>query len=325
MSGKEDYNFSKYVNNAQKRVKEFVLEKNQLNSKLKNYILNFQSIDSEIYKSLFNAREFYNEKRYGYNIKLEKLRIKKKEYELLWNRLNKELKTFSKPEIDSNISVSIEYTKKSLEDIEYNIDIIHEKLEDQILEIDVENEIIEKLREFEENKKKKTNLLVELERKQTTKVESSDFYKTQRRIESLEMNLEEIYETLMKLSYKRLMTHKKMLNLYRKTREFESLKNEFVMILDENNTTSEEYHQLYLKLMDQNIKNLKKEFSNRPRSKVLTRAIKKPNVKAIINNKKKYKRLEKKKLAIALNKQKAGKKLDFYELKLILKHSKNIE
>ena len=32
---------------------------------------------------------------------------------------------------------------------------------------------------------------------------------------------------------------------------------------------------------------------------------------------------EKKKLAIALDKQKAGKKLDFYELQLILKHSKD--
>jgi uncharacterized coiled-coil DUF342 family protein len=325
MSGKENFNFSNFVNDAQKKVKEFVLERNQLNSKLKNYIINFQSSDSVIYNSLFDAREFYNERRYNYNIKLEKLKRKKIEYERLWNHLTHKMSNLPKPKAKSNISVSIEYAKQSLEDVEHRINNINTKLEEEILDIDEENEIIEKLRELERNKQNKIKLLVDLERKQTIKLQISDYNKTLRRIETLEKNLKEIYENLNKLNNKRLMAHKKMFGLYRKAREFENIKKEIVNELIKNKTTADGYHQLFLKLMDQNKKLLLDELSNRPKRKVRLREIKTPNVEAIIKKKKKYKRLERKKLAIALDKQKSGKKLDFYELKLILKHSKNIE
>jgi len=42
------------------------------------------------------------------------------------------------PKLNSNISVSIDYTKRSIEEIEYKINIINKKLEDQILDIDEE-------------------------------------------------------------------------------------------------------------------------------------------------------------------------------------------
>lgn len=323
MSGKKEYDFSNIINDARKKVKEFVLEREQLNSKIKNYILNLQSIDSEIYNSLFDAREFYNKKRNDCNIKVEHLKRKKIEYERLWNRLTKEIRTLQKPKLNNNISASIDYTKRSIEEIEYQINIMSKKLEEQILDIEEENEITEKLRELERTKPKKINMLVELEQKQATKLQTSAYYKTQRRIETLEKNLKEIYENLIKLSNIRLMTHKKMLDLCRKTREFENIKKKIKIELIENKTTADGYYQLFSKLMDQNKKVLLDVLSKRPKRKLKPREIITPKVGAIIKKRKKDKRLEQKKLANALDKQKSGKKLNFYEYQLILKHSKN--
>ena len=77
MNGKEEYNFDNYLQEAYKKVKEFVEEKEQLNSKLKNYIITFQSFDSEINNTLIDAREFYAKQRYEYNTKLVKLKRKR--------------------------------------------------------------------------------------------------------------------------------------------------------------------------------------------------------------------------------------------------------
>ncbi|MHA1914497.1 MAG: hypothetical protein ACW97V_09065, partial [Promethearchaeota archaeon] len=205
MSGREEYNFNDFINNAQKKAKELVLERNQLNSKLKNFILNLQSIDSEIFISLFNAREFYYEKRYEINEKLENLKRKKIEREDLWNRLTKEMSTLPKPK--SFQPVSIDSTKHSIEEIENKINIINNTLEEEILEINEENEIIENLRELEDKRQKEINRLVELEKQQVKKLQNNDYYKTQRRIKTFQKELEEIYENLINLSYERLMTH----------------------------------------------------------------------------------------------------------------------
>jgi len=323
MNGKKKYNFNHYLNNAQKEVKEFVLERGNLNSKLKNFIINFQNIDSKIYNSLFEARDFYIEKRINYNIKIEKLKREKIEYSHLWNSLNNKLKTLQKPELNSNLLVSIEYARRSLEDINEKIYYLSNRLEEQILDIAEENEIIEKLSELESNKQNRIKILSELEHKHVTRFQSSNYYLTKNKKETLEKELQEIYEKLNKFINKRLMTHKKILELYRKVREFEIIKKQVNNELVDYKTEADEYHMLFLKLMNVNKRVLFEEFSDKEISKVRPRKIPKSAVKAIINKKRKLKKLEQKKLAIALKKQKLGKKLDFYELQLILKHSKS--
>ncbi len=323
MSGKEDYNFDDYLNNARKKVQEFALEREELNIKLKNYILSFQNYDSEIYNSFLDAREFYTEKRYNYSIRLRELKRKKREYERLWNFITEKLETLPKLEINSNISTSIQYTKRSLEDIEVKINKLSNILDEQILDIDEENEIIEKLRELEDNKEKKMNILSGLKQKKVTKLQSSEYYITQKKKEAIEKDLTEIYENLINVSNKRLLTHKKMFALYRKVREFETIKREIENQLIENKTNADEYHFLFSKLLNLNKKVLLEELENKEKSKIRPRKIPPSKIKDIIKKKRKLKRIEQKKLAIALDKQKAGKKLDFYELQLILKHSKN--
>ena len=323
MSGKEKDNLDDFINNAQKLLEEFVLEREHLNSKIKNYIISFQSFDSEIYNMLFDAREFYSKKRNNYNIKLEKLKRKQIEYERLWNDLTKKLKTLQKPELSSDISTLIEYNRQSLEDIEDKIDNMTKTLDEQILDIEEENEIIDKIRELENNKQNKINLLAEMEHNQVTKLQSSDYYINYKKKEAIEKDLKEIYENLIKFSNKRRINHKKMLELCRKVKQFENIKKQMENKLIENKTYADSFHQLFLKLMNENRKVLLEQLSNKGKSKVRPKKIPKSRIRTIIKKKKKNKKLEQKKLAIALDKQKAGKKLDFYELKLILKHSKN--
>ena len=322
MKEKEGYSFDNYLKEAQKRVKEFVLEKEQLNSKLKNDIITFQSFDSEICNTLLDAREFYSKKRYDYNLKLAQLKRKRIEYERLWSDLVKKIENFPKPQLNENSLVLINYTKKALEDIENKLTLLNQKLEEQILDINEEAEIIELLRKLETEKQLKIKNLADIEQKQLKKLQSSDYYNTQIKIKNLEDDLTDIYEDLMKFLNKRLMSHKKTLDLYKKAKEFEKIKKKIENELIENKTSAEGFHQLFLKLMSLNKKVLLDELPNKLTSRVRPMERKIPDVKAIIKKKKKYKRLEQKKLEIALEKQKSGKKLDFYEYQLILKHSK---
>ncbi|MFW9823377.1 MAG: hypothetical protein ACFFE4_10605 [Candidatus Thorarchaeota archaeon] len=322
MSGKKKDNFSNYLRDAKNKAQEFSLERNQLDIIIKNHILSFQIIDSEIHKSLIDLREFYIEKRNNYNNQLKKLKIKRIEYEKRWNGLKKKFKTIPEPEINANVSVSIDYTRRSLEDIQYKIDYMSQKLDEEILDIDEENEIIENLKILESERQNKIQILTNLEQKQIIKFQSSEYNKTSKEIDIVEENLREIYENMGILSYERLMTHKKILDFYRKIKEFEDVKKKIEIELIDNKKKAAGYHQVFLKLMDQNKKVLLNELINKTRKKLRPKEILTPKVKAIIRQKKKYKNLEKKKLVAALNKQRLGKRLDFYEMQLILKHTK---
>jgi hypothetical protein len=323
MSDKNDNNFDKCLSEAQKKVNDFKLEREQLNMKLRDYILSFQSYDSDIYKSLLDARDFYTEKRYKYNRKLEELKRKKKEYERLWNSLTKKLNILPKLEINSNVATTIEYTKRSLEDIEVRIEKLTNALDEQILGIDEENEIIENLTELEKSKEKNLKTLSSLKQRQNIELQNSEYYVTLNKKVTIEKDLTEVYENLIELSNKRLITHKNMFELCRKVREFETIKKEVEKQLTDNKTNADEFQILFSKLLNLNKKVLFEEFANKEKAKLRPIKMPKSSINVIIKKKRKLKRFEQKKLEIALNKQKAGKKLDFYELQLILKHSKN--
>ena len=322
MNEKEEFNIDNYLQDANKKVKELELEKEQLNSKIKNFIISFQSFDSEINNTLIDAREFYSKKRDEYNSKLAELKSKRYEYERHWSNLNTKIENFPKPQLNENSLVLMDYTKKALEDIENQLRTMNQKVEEQILGIDEENEIIEQIRKLESEKKEKRNNLAVLEKKQLIEIQRSDYYNTQKQIQKIENDLTYIYDDLLKFLNKRLMTHKKTLNLYKKVKKFEQIKKDIEEELIENKTTAEGYHQLFLKLMNLNQKVLLDELPNKLTSRARPKEIKRPDVRSILKRKKKYKKLEQKKLQAALEKQKAGKKLDFYEYQLILKHSK---
>ncbi len=342
MSEKKIDDLVNYFNNAQKIVKEYVLTRNQLDDKFINLLLNFQKVESQIYKLLLDVREFNKSKRIHCNLQIKKLKKQKIDDEQLWSYLIKENATLQEPELNGEISRSLELTKGSLEEIDYRISQLNNMLEESVLNIDEENDIIEELRKLEETKQQKSESVEALNKKLVKKVLSTAYYKNQKRIDSLEVSLKEIYNNLDKLIVERTKTHKEMLKLYRKTREYEIIKKKIDKELVQNKTTSDRNYTLFSQLMSQNTAGLFEELTNylkkkpKPKEIILSKSRRKPKpkpktlkpkqkltpeIKEIIRKKKSQKKLMQEKLEIALNKQKSGKKLNFAEMKLILDYS----
>lgn len=322
MNSEEFGNFEHHLDDLRKEIKDIMRKRNQLNNKIKKSISSFQSIESEIYKSLFKAKEFYNKKKYLCNKKINQLRHKAMEAEMFLDYHIKVKELLKKPKLNERIPVLMNAINYSIKDIEYKIDNLTRKIKFQILDIDEENNTIEKISTLEKKKQKKTKLLSEIEQKLSEELFSSDYYKTNKKIELLEINLNEIYKNLNKWSNKRRNNHIKMLALYRKARDLGNYTVKMEKNLRENKQVADQYYQTFLDLMSENKKPLLKRLYQKPKEKPQERQIITPRLESIIEKKKQYKKFLKEKLAIALDKQKSGKKMNFYELKLILDHSK---
>lgn len=315
-------NFEQFFNGLQKQLKELRHKRSQLNKKIKNYINNFQTIESEIYKSLFDAREFYHKRRNFCNKKIRKLTKEKIEYKQFLESLIEKKKTVQKPKINSNTSNLINSIKKSIKQIEYKIDNLNKIIKTQILDISEENNIVEKISKLEKKKEKRSELLSKLEQEQITEQQNSDYYEIHNEIEIFQADLKEIDKKINKWSNNRLNTHKKMLDLCRKTKQFENFKNKMQKELIENKTEADQYYSDFLKLMGQNEKILRDRKRYKSQGKQQERQIQTPRLNYIIKKKRFYRKYMKEKLAIALEKQKSGKKLDIIEFRLILEHSR---
>ena len=340
-------NFSQDFNKWQKNLINLSLKRNLVNKELENYIKNIQTIDSEIFKALFTAKEYYNKKQQYYNQKIKRLKQKEIEFKKLLT--NKEKRKLTKPKVTDEISNSIRYIKQSIEEIESKINNLSNQIEEVTLDIDEENNIIEDIKNLDRDKQINLRQLRKLEQDLFREMKHDNYFKTVRTIEILEINLKEIPGDLDKLSKKKIKIHRKMLDLYRKAKIFEKIKKQIENELLEAKQATDRYLQLYSELTIQNNKILIEEqlrfFKNKvkakekrllntkhtikenrlPNIKYITREKRLPNIKYITKKKILQKKLRNEKLKIALQKQKSGKKLNFYELKLILDHSKKKE
>ena len=322
MSGKKYDNFGHFITDAQKEIKELVNKRNQLNNKIKRYIKSFQMAEYEIYKSLFNTKEYYNKKRYYSTKKIRKLRRKVLEYEDILDFLITERNKLKKPDLNRNLLNLIKCLDNSIKEINYRIISFNEKIKNHILRIEEEIYIVEKISKLEKKKQKRVKLLSELKKVKITELQSTDYYKTDSRIKLFETGLMEINRDLIKWSNKRKNYHKKMLDLYREAKEFRNFKKEMENKLKENKDTADHYYQHYLEIMNQNERDIINKIWFKPKAKPQLRELITPRLESIITRKKMFKQFKNERLAIALEKQKLGKKLDFYEFKLILDQPK---
>ena len=325
-------NFSQYFNKWQKNLINLTLKRSLVDKELENYIKNIQTIDSEIYKALFTAKEYYSKKHHYYNQKIK--RLKQKEIEFKKFLVDREKRTLTEPKVTDEISTSISYIKQSLEEIEGKINNLTKQIEEITLDIDEENNIIEDIKNLDRDKQINLRHLRKLEQDLFREMQHNTYFKTVRTIEIIEINLKEIPRNLDKWSKKKVKIHRKMLDLCRKANVFEYVKKQIENDLLGAKQATDRHLQLYSKLTIQNKRKLIEEqlsfFKNKAKAKekrmlntkYVTKENRLPNIKYIIKKKRLQKRFMKDKLKIALEKQKSGKKLDFYELKLILDHSK---
>jgi len=126
-------NFSHYFYNWQKNIISFVLKRNLAIKELENYIKSFRNIDSEIYKSLFAAKEFYAKKRHYYNREIKKLKQNEIDFKKLLDYAYRERKNSSEPKDKDEISTSIKRIKESVEEIDDKMYNLNNRIEEQSL------------------------------------------------------------------------------------------------------------------------------------------------------------------------------------------------
>ena len=280
------------------KIEDFKGKRDELNKKTKEYINNLQDIDSEIIKLLKTAKDVFKRKRDSWNKKVKELKAKKVEYKILLDNLIGKKKKFPK----ANKTGPKKFI--SVNQIERKIENFERMIETENLDISEENDIIDKIRALAEQKQE-----------QIIAQTNDDFYKIERKIEIVKINLNKIYERLNKWSNKSQENHKIMLELYQQANDLKDKKKMLEEKLIENKKAADNYHEQFLEVMKIKKKKFKgrKSFNQRPRTG--------PRYKSKHNEL--LEKLKQEKLSTALEKQKAGKKLNLFEARLILEQHKN--
>ena len=146
--------------------------------------------------------------------------------------------------------------------------------------------------------------------------ENNNTFKIERKIQIVKINLNKIYEQLNKWSTKSQDYHSKMLENYQTVNELREEKKALEEGLIENKKAADAYHEKFLSVMNKRKKEFKGKQSNY--------SPKKPNFPRKRGTRRNYEleKLKRDKLAAALEKQKAGRKLNLFEARLILESSK---
>ncbi len=292
----------------QGRIEEFRNKRDELNKKTKEYINNLQEIESEINHSLKTARDVYKKKRDYWNSKVKLLKKKKIEYKDIFDKLIEEKKKLQKGRPGSTgvkRFISIKQIDRKIENLERII-------ETENLDITEENEIVDKIKELAENKQE-----------QLIAQQNDGSYKIERKIEIVKINLNKIYEQLNKWSNKSQKNHAKMQDLYQKANELRNKKKQMEEELIENKKTADKYHFQYLDVMNQKKKMDKGRRPYKQRGKRPFPGKQRPRHRPPSKNRELIEKMKKEKLATALEKHKAGKKLNLFEARLILEQNKS--
>ena len=282
----------------QSQIEEFRKKRDDLNNKTKNYINQLQDLDSEINNYLKLAKDNYKKKRDYWNEKVGKLKEKKVEYKRMLEKTIDEKKKIQG-------TGNTEKKFRSIKQIERKIEGLERIIETENLDISEENSIIDKIKELMVDKQE---FLAEQQ--------NSDVFKIERKIQIIKINLNKIYEQLNKWSNKSQNYHSKMQETFEIINELKSKKKEVEETLIENKKAADNFHDKFLNLMNQKKKISKGKRSYKSSSKNYKKSFKTNN-----KQEEKLEKIKQDKLAVALEKQKAGKKLNLYEARLILEKS----
>jgi len=285
----------------QLQIEDFREKRDELNKKTKEFIIELQNIDTEIDNLLKVSKENYKKKRDYWNSKVKILKEKKNEYKSILDSCLEERKALQKEfKKDKNPQNNF----SSIKQIERKIENLERVIETEKLDIAEENSIIDKIGE-----------LAEVKYDFLSEKKNSEIFKIERKIQIVKINLNKIYEQLTKWSNKSQNYHSKLQEVYDRINELKEKKKKTEEELIDNKKAADAYHEQFLKVMNQ-----RKTASKRKAPHTRNKRPEKFQ-KSYRYNKEKNDELQKlkdDKLATALEKQKAGKRLNLYEARLIL-------
>jgi len=285
----------------QLQIEEFREKRDNLNKKTKNYIRELQEIDVKIEEHLTIAKDDYKKKRDYWNSKVKNLKDKKNEYKNILDKFIEERKKLLKE------SRTGKGTKKyvSVKQIDKKIENLERRIEIENLNILEENAMVDKIRE-----------LAQIKQEFLAEQQDSDYSKIERKIQIVKINLNKIYEQLNKWSNKSQDYHAKMHDIYQTVNELREKKKTLEEELIENKKAADAYHEKFLRVMSK----IKKE--SKGKRPTYTSKKSRPHRRQNKFRNEELEKLKQEKLAVALEKQKSGRKLNLYEARLILESSK---
>lgn len=302
MSSKKLESFRSSFGNLQQKIVEFKQKEKELTRRLKDYVKDYQKIESEIFKLLLTLNQIYVIKRENWNKKIKKALIQRTKFQNSLENLIEEKKSIQEPE--NKIPRQMDSNFTSIDKIEYEINELEKIIQFKHLEINEENELIEKIGELERKKREQMDKLTEQIREQ----QNTEFYKIQKRIEYTKIYIEKINEKVNKLYNKRTNSHKNVLNLYKIAKELRYNKNQIKRKLKDNNETLKHYYLDFLKKQQRKGSNgnmVGQELKSEREVRWLA-----------------FQKFKQNKIVTILKKQKEGERLDFYEFKLLLEKLK---
>ncbi len=298
-------NISKSSKNSfkelQLQIEEFRQKRDDLNKKTKEFINELQEIDVKIEEYLNLAKDDFKKKRDYWNSKVKKLKDKKIEYKKILDKFTEERRIILKE------SRKGKGTKKyvSIKQIDKKIENLERRIEIENLDILEENAMVDKIRE-----------LAQVKQEFLAEQQNSDFFKIERKIQIVKINLNKIYEQLNKWSTKSQDYHAKMHDIYQSVNELREKKKSLEEELIENKKAADAYHEKFLRVMSK-----RKKESKGKRPNYASKKPRAPKRHKTARNEE-LEKLKQDKLATALEKQKSGRKLNLYEARLILERPK---
>jgi len=285
----------------QLQIEEFRQKRDDLNKKTKEFINELQEIDVKIEEYLNLAKDDYKKKRDYWNSKVKKLKDKKIEYKNILDNFTEERRRIlkeSRKGKETKKYVSIKQIDKKIENLERRIEI-------ENLDILEENAMVDKIRE-----------LAQVKQEFLAEQQNSDFFKIERKIQIVKINLNKIYEQLNKWSTKSQDYHAKMHDIYQSVNDLREKKKTLEEELIENKKAADAYHEKFLRVMSK-----RKKESKGKRPNYASKKRRGPKRHKTARNEE-LEKLKQDKLAAALEKQKSGRKLNLYEARLILERPK---
>jgi len=303
--------FKEYIN-------EYTFSQDQIQKNIERLITFLENSEKEIYTAFFKAKLVYKKKNQYNTRKIEKYKKQRKIGYQILDDLKKEESSLSKPKLEPNLIRTIEDLKVAIQEINYKINAFGKQIQDTSLEISEENRIIEAMEKLHKERDSKSQRLMQLEQTSTKRLENSQYHTIQNLIEILEERIEDINANLVQFLFNRRSNHKDFLNLYRNIKNYEAIKLKVERNFNTQIKFFKHYHKSFNLIKEYNKQKLLNEIysTESPKKKPKKKLTKK--VRLIIKKKKLLKKLKDEKLKEALNKQKSGEKLDFYELKLIM-------
>jgi len=314
---KEKYNsFLLSYNELQRKIKNFKHKEYGIDQKIQTYVKNFQDIEFEINMSLIAVKDIYHKKQDYWKHRIKNLRSQRTHSKHLLEYLIKEKNNLKKPIINNEISKKIKSNKLVIEQIKSEIEKLERKIKIEALDINEEIKTVDEISELERKKQKKIEEIMEKE--QRIQLENRGYFTINQRIDFARIILKHNSEQLKKFTNKRRDIRKKLVDLYMGAEELSKKNRIMKQKLIKSLTGVNLYHESLIRELNQKWKiPAKKE--TKKKLKQLEKLDVKPEVR---NSWLLLQKHKKEKLALALEKQKLGKKLDFYEFKLILEESK---